>query len=194
MLMVSELLSLARQKGTSDLGGNESMRFGQAGSAPQVVVWNVCLQCNMTCPHCYAGSGDQKGSGELNTAEGMKLLEDLAAAGVKAVIFSGGEPLLRNDLETLIRQARSLGMGTHLSSNGTLIDGKTADMLASAGISYVGVSVDGSPGFNDEYRGFSGGFEKALQGLKNAKGAGMKTGLRLTLTRRNALEVGAMAE
>ncbi|MDH5752592.1 MAG: radical SAM protein, partial [Deltaproteobacteria bacterium] len=49
-------------------------------------------------------------------------------------------------------------------------------------------------GFNDEYRGFSGGFEKALQGLKNAKGAGMKTGLRLTLTRRNAQEVGAMAE
>jgi radical SAM protein with 4Fe4S-binding SPASM domain len=116
----------------------------------------------------------------------------MAAAGVQVVIFSGGEPLLRPDVLELIGHAREVGIAPQLSTNGSLIDADMAARIAAAGVQYVGISIDGLEGFNDEYRGLVGGFDLARAGLRHAKAAGLRTGLRMTLTSRNAHELDAM--
>jgi radical SAM protein with 4Fe4S-binding SPASM domain len=159
-----------------------------------VVIWNVCMHCNMRCPHCYASAVASPSPSDLTSAEGFKLLDDLAEIGVRVVIFSGGEPLLRPDLLDLLRHARGLGIAAQLSTNGVLIDEAVAQRLAQAGVAYVGVSIDGAPDFNDAYRGLEGGYESALAGLRNARDAGIKTGLRMTLTQRNRDQLPGMLE
>jgi len=195
VLPVSDLIEFARSEASEEeFRSLAPMRFGGTASCPPVVVWNVCMHCNMTCPHCYAAAVSEPSPTDLGTEEGLRLLDEMAKCGVKVVIFSGGEPLLRPDLFTLLRHASEVGLAPQLSTNGVRIDADIAHQLAEAGVAYVGVSVDGKRSFNDDYRGLPGGYDAALEGLRRAKGAGMRTGLRMTLTRRNADQLEAMLE
>lgn len=63
-----------------------------------VVVWNVTRACNLRCRHCYASSDGNPADGELSTGEALKFIDDLAEYKVPVILFSGGEPLLRQDL------------------------------------------------------------------------------------------------
>jgi radical SAM protein with 4Fe4S-binding SPASM domain len=195
MLPVSDLLEVARNRVTgAELRSQAPGRFGAAGDGAPVVVWNVCMHCNMTCPHCYAAAVSKPSPTDLSREEALRLLDELADCGVTVVIFSGGEPLMRPDLFDLLARAHELGISPQLSTNGVLIDSAVARRLAAVGVAYVGVSIDGLAPFNDEYRGFTGGADAAFRGLRCAKQAGMRTGLRMTLTRRNLEQVLAMAE
>jgi radical SAM protein with 4Fe4S-binding SPASM domain len=193
MLPVSDLIEIARSgRSEGQLRQASPLRYGDTGESAPVVVWNVCMHCNMRCPHCYAAAVSEPSPTDLDTAEALALVDDLAEAGVRVLIFSGGEPLLRGDLFTLIERARDLGISPQLSTNGVLIDERVARRLAQAGVAYAGVSIDGLRDFNDEYRGLSGGYDDALQGLRNAKAAGLRTGLRMTLTDRNREQLADM--
>ena len=154
-----------------------------------VVVWNCTRRCNLRCVHCYAQSADQAYSGEMTTAEGFALLEDLAEFGSPVVLFSGGEPLMRKDLLELAGRAVKLGLRAVISTNGTLIDERRAEQLREIGLSYVGVSLDGMQKINDKFRGVKGAFEQALTGIRNCQKAGIKVGLRFTINKRNVAEV-----
>ena len=188
MLQVSDLLRVARGGGSEAAGRARRAphRFTAPEAAPPVVVWNVCAHCNMGCPHCYAAASRVASAQDLSTREGRALLAQLAAAGVRVVIFSGGEPLLRADLPELIGYATELHLVAHLSTNGVLITPDVAARLRAAGVEYVGVSIDGNAAFNDAYREFAGGYARACAGLAHAKAAGLRTGWRMTLTRRNS--------
>ncbi len=155
-----------------------------------VVVWNCTRRCNLRCAHCYSHSDDRCHDGEMTTDEGYAFLDDLAAFGSPVVLFSGGEPLTRADLPVLAARARKLGMRAVISTNGTLITPAVAELLRDIGLSYVGVSLDGMRHVNDEFRGSSGAFDRALGGIRNCIAAGIKVGLRFTITRRNAGEIG----
>ncbi|MCY2925161.1 MAG: 12,18-didecarboxysiroheme deacetylase [Planctomycetota bacterium] len=155
-----------------------------------VVVWNCTRRCNLRCGHCYSQSHDLKYEGEMTTDDGFRLLEDLAQFGAPVILFSGGEPLLRPDLLTLARRATSLGMRAVISTNGTLIEPKMAAQLKEVGLSYVGVSLDGMRATNDKFRGKEGAFDLALAGIRNCLAAGIKVGLRFTINKRNAADVG----
>lgn len=162
----------------------------RAGSLPlgPVVVFNCTRRCNLRCRHCYTSSGESPAEGapaELSTPQAEAMLEDLAAFGVPVVLFSGGEPLMRPDVTKLAARAVALGMRAVLSTNGTLIDARTADRLRAAGVSYAGVSLDGLEGTNDRFRGREGAFRAALEGIRNCRRAGLKVGLRFTLNPRN---------
>lgn len=150
-----------------------------------VVVWNVTRRCNLHCLHCYSSSQNREYEGELTTGEGRKLLDDLAAFGVPVVLFSGGEPLSRPDLLELITYARELGMRAVLSTNGTLLSESVAAALMKIGMSYVGVSVDGVGSIHDRFRGSRGAFEKTIDGIRACRDAGLRVGLRFTITRHN---------
>ena len=151
-----------------------------------VVVWNCTRRCNLRCVHCYSQSENKAYGGELSTDEGLALLEDLARFGAPVVLFSGGEPLMRHDLLALVEAAVALGMRAVISTNGTLITESQAARLRGANLSYVGVSLDGLREVNDEFRGMPGAFDRALEGIRNCRQAGIKVGLRFTITRRNA--------
>ena len=159
-----------------------------------VVVWNCTRACNLKCRHCYAGNGEE-GSGtrnEMSGDEARTMIDDLASFGCPVLLFSGGEPCLRPDLVDLMGYAKDRGMRVVLSTNGTLITSELAARFASVGLSYVGVSLDGLKPTHDLFRGVSGAFEQALAGIRNAKSAGIKVGLRMTLNRGNWREVPAI--
>jgi 12,18-didecarboxysiroheme deacetylase len=157
-----------------------------------VVVWNVGRRCNLRCVHCYSHSRDQEYTGELTRDEGMRLIDDLAAFGAPVILFSGGEPLMRPDIFDLIAHARQLGVRAVISTNGTLITPEVAARLKEFGLSYVGVSLDGLEETNDRFRGVKGAFTRALEGIRNCQSAGIKVGLRFTMNRRNAQDIGGI--
>jgi MoaA/NifB/PqqE/SkfB family radical SAM enzyme len=151
-----------------------------------VVVWNLTKQCNLYCEHCYAAATDERAPGELSTAEGKRLLDNLAGYGVPVVLFSGGEPLVREDLPELVGYAADRGIRPVLSTNGTLITPEKAAELRDAGLAYAGVSVDGLRERNDAFRGQEGAFDAAVRGIEACLDASLKTGLRYTITDRTA--------
>jgi len=157
-----------------------------------VVIWNLVRRCNLNCRHCYSTSADTDFKGELSSAEALGVLAQLRDARVPALILSGGEPLLRPDLYDIAAHARRLGFHLSLSSNGTLLDAAHAARLAEAGFDYVGVSVDGLAETHDRFRRVTGAFSQALAGLRAARAAGLRVGVRMTLTESNADQLPAV--
>ncbi len=154
-----------------------------------VAVWNVGRRCNLRCVHCYSGSTNREYEGELSTAEGKALIEDLADFGVPVILFSGGEPLMRPDILELIASARKRGVRSVLSTNGTLITPELARELKRLELSYVGISLDGLERTHDRFRGVKGAFRQAMAGLQVCQNAGIKVGLRFTINRRNSQDI-----
>jgi len=154
-----------------------------------IVVWNITRRCNLQCVHCYNDSGPDKTCNDISTAQAKAVIDDLAAFGVPSILFSGGEPLLRPDLFELIEHAVAKGLRAVISTNGTLIAADKAREIKRLGVSYVGISLDGIGHINDEFRGVSGAFERAVQGIRNCQNAGVRIGLRLTLTKRNVQDI-----
>jgi radical SAM protein with 4Fe4S-binding SPASM domain len=154
-----------------------------------VVVWNVGRRCNLHCVHCYSDSANRAYPGELTTGQGFALLDDLAAFGIPVLLLSGGEPLMRPDLFELMAHARTLGLRTTLSTNGTLITADVAERLRALDVSYVGISLDGIGITNDMFRGHKGAFDNAMAGFRHCKAVDQRVGLRMTLTRRNCQDL-----
>ena len=155
-------------------------------TAPRSVAWNVSYRCNLNCSHCAmdpAGRGDVRH--ELTTDEGRAMIEDLAAMRVAVLIFSGGEPLMREDMLELASFAAGKGLQPALSTNGTLIDRGTAGRMRDAGIEYAGVSLDGLEATHNLFRRNSRAFQGAVEGIGNCNEMGVKTGIRFTLNARN---------
>jgi radical SAM protein with 4Fe4S-binding SPASM domain len=168
----------------------ELLRFS-AENRP-VVMWNLTKQCNLACAHCYLDAR-AKESEELTLEEGIGVIDQLAELKIPMLIFTGGEPLLSRSFFAYAFHAQKRGLRAVISTNGTLITPEVAGLLAEAGIGYVGVSLDSAvPERHDKFRGISGAHQRALQGLRCARDAGLKTGLRVTLTRENWHEIPAL--
>ncbi|HET9733855.1 MAG TPA: heme d1 biosynthesis radical SAM protein NirJ [Burkholderiales bacterium] len=164
------------------------------GPSGPVVIWNLIRRCNLTCMHCYSISADIDFPGELETAEVLRVMEDLKAFGVPALILSGGEPLLRKDLFQIADRAKALGFYTALSTNGTLIDPPLAERVHNAGFDYVGISLDGLQATHDKFRRKAGAFAKSLEALRLCRDMGVKVGVRFTLTQDNAADLPGLLE
>ena len=159
-----------------------------------VVVWNITSQCNLKCRHCYIEATEAAKDNEMTTAEGMAFIDDLAEMKVPVLMFSGGEPLVRPDLFELAAYAVEKGLRIVLSTNGTLIDDFTAQLIKEAGFEYVGVSIDGCEETHDMFRGEKGAFAAAIAGIRAAKAAGNRTGVRFTLNSLNKRDLPAVLD
>lgn len=185
MLNVSSLIGSAR----SD---SDALRYGwdrpgettpgASTTRRPVVVWNSTRGCNLSCSHCYASATRRSGDDELSTEQGLALIADLASYEVPALLLSGGEPLTRPDLVELAREAHRLGIRVTLSSNGTLISPAVAVSLRESGVSYVGISIDGDEETHDRLRCREGARAEAVAGLRRLGEAGVRRGVRFTLT------------
>ena len=157
-----------------------------------VVVWNMTQACNLKCVHCYAQAKVRAGSDELSTGEAKAMIDDLSTFGSPVMLFSGGEPLMRPDLTELVDYAVKKGMRAVISTNGTLISKDKAAELKDLGLSYVGISLDGLAEINDKFRGVSGAYDMALEGIRNCLEMDLKVGLRFTMNKRNASEISGI--
>ena len=178
------------KKGSSEREGEIVPK--QASERRPIVVWNITRACNLKCVHCYNDSGAGKTCNELSTSQAKAVLDDLAQFNVPSVLFSGGEPLMRPDLFELIEYAVQKGLRAVISTNGTLITADIAKKIKQMGVSYVGISLDGIGPVNDKFRGVPGAFDRAVQGIRNCRDADVRTGLRLTLTKRNVQDLEAL--
>lgn len=159
-----------------------------------VVIWNLIRRCNLTCKHCYSISADKDFAGELSTDEVFAVMDDLKSFKVPALILSGGEPLLRPDFFDIAARSKALGFYTALSSNGTLIDEAMCRRIAGADFHYVGVSLDGLGATHDKFRRMDGAFDLSLAGIRLCRDAGMKVGVRFTLTQDNFADLPGLLQ
>ncbi|WP_421848979.1 heme d1 biosynthesis radical SAM protein NirJ [Oricola sp.] len=166
----------------------------QRGAPKPVVIWNLTRRCNLKCKHCYTVSANVDFPGELTAKQARDTLEDIGRFLVPALILSGGEPLLRDDLFELARRARELVRVLALSTNGTAVTGENADRVAEIGFDYVGISIDGIGTVNDRFRGVEGAYDQALAGVRACKKRGVKVGLRFTITDDNADQLGELLD
>ncbi|HYD93896.1 MAG TPA: heme d1 biosynthesis radical SAM protein NirJ [Noviherbaspirillum sp.] len=157
-----------------------------------VVIWNLIRRCNLTCKHCYSLSADTDYAGELSTGEVFTVMDDLRSFRVPVLILSGGEPLLRPDIYEVARHAKQMGFYVGLSTNGTLVDRGNIDSIAEVGFDYVGISLDGIKGTHDTFRRKEGAFDASLEGVRLCRDAGIKVGVRFTLTQGNAHDLPAL--
>ncbi|MBN1195672.1 MAG: radical SAM protein [Methanomicrobiaceae archaeon] len=167
-----------------------------SGMQRPVVFWNLTDRCNLSCTHCYSSSRPGCGSGdELTTAEARAFIDDLAASKVPLIIFTGGEPLIRPDIWELAEHARENGIAIALSTNGTLITGDVANQIRRSGIEYAGISLDGATAAtHDRFRNTSGAFDRAVAAFACCHKAGVRCGVRVTLTKENQDELEALVD
>ena len=173
-------------------GESDDLRYHKPASFGPIVVYNCTARCNLRCLHCYSYSKAEYSSPELSTEQAKKMLSQLTELNCPVILFSGGEPLLRKDLFELLTESKRLGLRVVISTNGTLIDSEAAKQLVDVGVSYVGISIDGTEAFHDKFRQVSGCFKAALKGIENCKEAGIKTGLRFTMTKANHEQIPAV--
>ena len=152
-----------------------------------MLAWEITRRCNLRCRHCRASASSEPLPGEFTTERAKALLRHIAGFARPVVIFTGGEPLLRADLEDLASEARSLGLRAVAATNGTLLDEARARRLKDAGLLRVSVSLDGdSAEIHDALRGEAGAFERALRGIRILKSVELPFQINTTITRRNA--------
>ncbi|SHK40608.1 putative heme d1 biosynthesis radical SAM protein NirJ2 [Tepidibacter formicigenes DSM 15518] len=147
--------------------------------------------CNLYCKHCYRDAGpNEKQKDELNTKESKELIRGIAKAGFKILIFSGGEPLLREDLFELTEYAHSLGLIVGLGTNGTLITKEIAKKLKESKVRAVAISLDSlDENKHDEFRQVKGSFKDCIRGIKESINAGLKVQINTTVTKSNYEEI-----
>jgi putative heme d1 biosynthesis radical SAM protein NirJ2 len=154
-----------------------------------IVSWNTTNKCNMHCKHCYRDSGI-KAADELSTNEGKKLIDDIAASGFKIMIFSGGEPLMREDIYELTEYATSKSLRVVLGSNGTLITKSVATSLKNSGVKGIGISLDSlNPKKHDVFRTYEGGWRDTVKGMRNCREAGLPFQVHTTVMKWNKDEI-----
>lgn len=159
-----------------------------------IISWNTTNACNMYCDHCYRDAGC-KATDELNTVEAKTLLDQIAKAGFKIMIFSGGEPLMRTDIVELVAHAKSLGLRSVFGTNGTLITLDMARKLKAAGAMGMGISLDSlDKEKHNTFRKFPNAWEGAVQGMRNCREAGLAFQIHTTVMDWNEHEIEAITD
>jgi len=159
---------------------------------------NLTRRCNLSCAHCYldARTLQQGDDDELSTAEVQALLEDVAKLKHGTmVVLTGGEPLLRKDLETLVRHGSELGLPMVVGTNGMLLTESRLRALKSAGVLGLGISLDSlDPDCHDRFRGRPGAWAKTMAGIERCRRNGVDFQLHFSVTDANASELPSMVE
>ncbi|MEW5762313.1 MAG: putative heme d1 biosynthesis radical SAM protein NirJ2 [Bacillota bacterium] len=159
-----------------------------------LVSWNATNACNLSCAHCYRDAGAARRA-ELDTGEARELIDRVAAAGFKIFIFSGGEPLLREDIYDLVAHACRRGLRPVFGTNGTLITAQVARRLKDAGAAVMGISLDSTdPAAHDRFRGTNGAWEAAVAGMRYCAEAGLPFQVHTTVVDWNYGEVEALTD
>jgi len=85
---------------------------------PLVVSWAITTRCNRSCQYCNIHNIKSK---ELTTPQVFALIDEMSGLGTRIIHFTGGEPLLRDDLGAIIDHCRQVGVLSSVNSNGSLI-------------------------------------------------------------------------
>jgi len=152
---------------------------------PRSAVWEITLQCNLSCLHCGSSATTQKRNDELSTSEAMNLIHDLKELGNKRMVLSGGEPLLRKDWYDLGKELRSLDIDTAIISNGYAIGRDEIRKIKELELYAMGLSIDGLAETHDFVRGREGSFNKNIQTITKLKSEGVPVSINTAVNHKN---------
>jgi len=173
----------------SYLGVEKLEPFQKETSAPYRMDLAITYRCNNSCFHCYAGSPRE--TVELSTEEWLKAIDILFEIGVPHVVFTGGEPTLRSDLETLIRFSERRGLVTGLVTNGRkLADNEYLKGLIDAGLDHIQITLlSHNEKVHDKITRVRGSWRETVEGLRNAVATPVYTLTNTTLNHYNADDI-----
>ncbi len=162
---------------------------GELNEYPVLSEIAVTYRCNLNCEFCYVGN---KQYGELDSDDTKKLLFKIhKEVEVPSVSFTGGEPLLRNDLCELVGYASNIGLWTNLITNGTLLTKNCVKSLKNAGLSSSQVSMEGpNPDIHDTITGIQGSFDATINGIQLLLDAHIPVHTNTTVSRNNLHHLG----
>jgi AdoMet-dependent heme synthase len=164
---------------------------------PMLVFWEVTRACQLACKHCRASATPGALPGELNTAEGISLIEQIAGFGrpYPILVLTGGDCLLRSDLFELAGYASSLGLPVCLSPSVTpMLTLEKIDRIATSGIRAVSISLDGAVGATHEgVRGIPGHFQATVHAIRALAAAGLTVQVNTTVMQANVAELADIA-
>lgn len=166
-------------------------------SIPSAVIWEITRQCNFKCDHCVVSATAKRPDDEMTTEMAKRFVEKFASIGGQQIFFSGGEPLLREDLEEIMNHARNFGFHSFsIASNGSILTDKRLKTLINAGVNNMQFSIDGAtPEENASIRG--GGidaYEKTLRAIRLARDAGISVTVGTFFSPRNIDSIPDMVE
>ena len=165
---------------------------------PMLVFWEVTRACQLACKHCRASATMDPLPGELTTAEGFELIDQVAGFGrpYPILVLTGGDCLLRPDLFELVAHAKSLGVPVALSPSVTpSLTPEMIHKMATSGINAVSISLDGAlPATHDGVRGIPGHFEDTMKAIKDLSDAGLTVQVNTTVMRANLDELADVAD
>lgn len=161
---------------------------------PYIVIWEMTQACDLACVHCRACAKPLRHPLELTTTQAEQLIDQVADLHVPVFVLSGGDPLKRPDLFTLVEYATMRGVRTSLTPSATpLLTQAAIAELQSCGLARLAVSLDGSTAeIHDAFRGIPGSYELTLQAIRWARELGLPVQINTTITRRNLADFDPM--
>lgn len=125
----------------------------------------VTKKCNLHCQHCAPMAG-KSFSNELTLREIEKVIDDLKKLGVLTIIFTGGEPFLRQDFLEILEYTYKKGLAISILTNGSLIDSGILNKINKFNIKLIRVSLDGPEKVHDTIRGVKGIWRKTIRNIR----------------------------
>jgi len=154
---------------------------------PMVVIWEVTQACDLSCYHCRASAQPLRNSMELTTAQGRKLIDEVAAMRTPIFVLTGGDPLKRPDIYDLVEHATQKGVRAALTPSATpLLTQAAIKELKRRGLARLAISLDGpSAEIHDSFRGVPGSYQRTMDAARWAKESHLPMQVNTTVTRRN---------
>ncbi len=186
---------MAHDSGSSITGSGPRLDYAQR---PMLVFWETTRACLLACKHCRASATAQALPGELSSAEGKELIDQVAGFGrpYPILVLTGGDCLLREDIFELVDYAKGLGIPVALSPSVTpMLTPEMIQKIVDSGVKAVSISLDGSSAETHEgVRGIAGHFEKTVEVIRALSSAGMTVQINTTVMRANVGELAEIAE
>jgi len=160
--------------------------------SPLYAAWQLTNECDLRCLHCIEDSGPgQAFPDELSAAQADRIIDQLIAAEVPYVAFSGGEPLLHPHFFGLLARFRGQGVGLKVETNGQHLDPRTCERLAECEVKAVQVSLDGTS--EDAVRMLrpQASLRAVVEGVRELRRAGVAVEVNFAPTRHNTQQVAA---
>ncbi|MGC9158240.1 MAG: TIGR04053 family radical SAM/SPASM domain-containing protein [Terracidiphilus sp.] len=162
--------------------------------SPFLAIWEVTQSCDLACKHCRAAAQPLAHPDELTTAEGKALIDQIAAMQIPIFVFTGGDPLKRQDVFDLVRYAAGKGVHVAVTPSATpLLTREAIFRFKEAGLVRLGISLDGSTAeIHDAFRGLSGTYARTIQAIEWANEAGIPIQVHTTISRHNAQDLDSL--
>jgi len=165
--------------------------------SPFVMFYEVTRACDLVCKHCRACAQPRRHPSELTPELSKQLIDQIASFPKPPVlVFTGGDPMKRDDIFDLVRYAGDAGLSTAITPAATsLVTRDALVKLKDAGLKRLALSLDSpDPATHDAFRGVPGSYTRTMEILRDARGIGLPLQINTTITRWNVDQVDEMAE